>query len=207
MKGGVTRRIDEVLKSLDGKQLKKALYLTENNSKLERQHQFVVEAAQACLANKDNKQACEEAIKMARDKVQETVSLPIDETSLEGLEEYLSPAAGPEPKEEPATTPPAAQKTDDELYEECEECHVATAAARFADICAERPNEAGGCETIGRSLQNEDTEPVDWLKAMIETTEKAQGTAKEEMSAALATLGDYLQKRDSPFLKALEEGV
>ena len=213
-KGGATRKIEDTIKALDEKQIKKALYLTENHPKLERQHQFVVEAAQTCLANKGNKQACEEAIKMARDRVQETVSLPIDDTSLEGLEEYLAPAPSltpaltpsPTPDEDTPVFPPPAQPSDDELFAECEECHIAVAASRFADICAERPDEAGGCETIGRSLQNEDTEPADWLKAMIETTEKAQGTAKEEMAAALADLGDYLQKRDSPLLKALEQG-
>lgn len=200
-KGGVTKKIDDAIKALDENQLKKALYLTENNPKLQRQHQFIEEAARTCLANKDNKKVCEEAIKMARDEVKETVSVPIDDTSLEGLEEYLSPTPAPTSQEEE----PAEQKTDEEIFEECQECHVAVAAARFADICAEKPEETGSCELIGRSLEDEKTEPVDWLKAMIETAEKAQGSAKEEMSAALTELTTYLEGKESPFLKALEE--
>jgi len=205
-KGGVTKKLEDAIKALDENQLKKALYLTENNPKLQRQHQYIEEAARTCLANKGNKKVCEEAIKMARDQVKETVSLPLDDTSLEGLEEYLSPTPAPTAQEEePDASLPAAQKTDEELFEACEECHVAVAAARFADICAEKPEETGGCELIGRSLEDEKTEPVDWLKAMIETAEKAQGSAKEEMTAALTELTDYLERKDSPFLKELEK--
>jgi len=204
-KGGITRKVDETLKALDENQLKKALYLTENNPKLQRQHQYIEEAARTCLANKDNKKVCEEAIKMARDKVKETVSLPLEDTSLEGLEGYLSPEPALTSQEEKPPGPPAGQKSDEELFEECQECHVAVAAARIADICAEKPEEAGGCELIGGSLEDEKTEPVDWLKAMIETAEKAQGSAKEEMTATLTELTDYLEGKDSPFLKELEE--
>ena len=202
-KGGITKKLDDTIKALDANQLKKALYLTENNPKLQRQHQFIEEAARTCLANRDNKKVCEEAIKMARDEVKETVSVPIDDTGLEGLEEYLSPPA-PASHEEPAASPPAA-KTDEEIFEACQECHVAVTAARFADICAEKPEEAGRCELIGRSLEDEKTEPVDWLKAMIETAEKAQGSAKEEMSETLTELTDYLERKDSPFLEELEK--
>lgn len=204
-KGGITKKLDDTIKALDENQLKKALYLTENNPKLQRQHQYIEEAARTCLANKDNKKVCEEAIKMARDQVKETVSLPIDDTSLEGLEDYLSPEPALASQEEKPAGPPAAQKTDEELFEECQECHVAVAAARFADICAEKPEETGGCELIGRSLEDEKTEPVDWLKAMIETAEKAQGSAKEEMTAALTELTNYLEEKDSPFLEELEK--
>jgi hypothetical protein len=216
-KGGITKKLEDTLKALDEKQLKKALYLTENNPKLERQHQFIEGAARICLANRDNRKACEQAINEAREKVHSTVSLPLDDTSLEGLEQYLTPnvpVSEPEVKEQgqvqeiqviPNGFLDKAQKTDDELFEECEECHVAVAASKFADICAEKPEEAGGCELIGRSLENENTEPVDWLKAMVETAEKAQGKAKEEMVGAITKLTDYLERRNSPFLKALEQ--
>jgi len=216
MKGGITRRLDEVLKSLDEKQLKKALYLTEN-PKLERQHQYIMEAARICLANKENKQVCDQAIREARNKVHGTISLPIDDTSLEGLEEYMTEQKLPE-EIKPVEAPPAetlkpsssflskAEKTDDELFEECEECHVAVAASRIADICAEKREEAGnGCEIIGRSLENEDTEPADWIKTMVEAAEKAQGKAKEEMTAAITELTEYLDRRNSPLLKALDK--
>ena len=209
---------------MDQKQLKKALYLTEGHEKLSRQHQFVEEAARTCLANNDNKEVCQAAINEARNKIQDTVSLPIDDTSIEGLEEYMTeqnlpeetkPVDTPAPAESsaPVETPvpdssflSKAQKTDEELFEECEECHVAVAASKFADACAENREEAGGgCELIGRSLADENTEPVDWIKAMVETAEKARGKAKEEMLEAIAELTDYLQKKDSPFLKALDK--
>jgi len=215
MKGGITRRLDDVLKSLDEKQLKKALYLTEH-PKLERQHQYIMEAARTCLANKENKQVCDQAIREARDKVHGTISLPIDDTSLEGLEEYMAEQKLPEeikPVEtlaEPQTIPGGflakAEMSDEELFNSCEECHIAVAASRIADICAEKREEAGnGCEIIGRSLENEDTEPADWIKTMIEAAEKAQGKAKEEMTAAIAELTEYLERRNSPLLKVLDK--
>ncbi|GAJ18935.1 unnamed protein product, partial [marine sediment metagenome] len=119
MKGGITKRIEDTVKALDQGQLKKALYLTENNEKLKRHHQFVEEAARTCLASKDNKEVCKVAMEEAKDKMQETISLPIDDTSLEGVEEMLSPE---KPPEQPTEAKPAAEKTDEELYEECEEC-------------------------------------------------------------------------------------
>ena len=216
MKGGVTKKIEDTILALDKGQLKKAIYLTEGHEKLSRQHQFVEEAARTCLANKDNKEICRAAINEARNKIQDTVSLPIDDTSLEGLEEYMTEQNLPE-ETKSVETPAApsgflakAQKTDDELgkeaFEECEECHVAVAASKFADVCAENREEAGGgCELIGRSLANENTVPVDWLKAMVQTVEKAQGKAKEEMAGAITELTEYLERRNSPFLKALDK--
>ncbi|MBA7544535.1 hypothetical protein ES705_36895 [subsurface metagenome] len=200
MKGGVTKRIEDTIKALDQSQLKKALYLTEGNEKLSRQHQFVEEAARICMGNKDNKEACQQAIREARNRVQDTITLPIDDTSLEGLEEYLSP------ENQPAAQP-AGEKTDEELYEECEECHVAVAAVRVAEVCAEHPEEDGNaCKAISEKLEDENTEPADWIKAMVETAEQAQGEAKEQMVAAVTELTDYLEKRDSPFLKKLDKG-
>ncbi len=218
MKGGVTKKLEDTVSALDKGQLKKALYLTEGHEKLSRQHQFVEEAASTCLANKDDKEVCQAAIKEARNKIQDTVSLPIDDTSLEGLEEYMTeqilpedtkPAETPVPVETPAAPSgflSKAQKTDEDLFRECEECHVAVAASKFADVCAGNREEAGGgCEIIGRSLENENTEPADWIKAMIETSEKAQGKAKEEMTAAITELTEYLEGRSSPLLKALDK--
>lgn len=199
MKGGVTKRIEDTAKALEQGQLKKALYLTEADG-LERHHRFVEEAARTCLDDKDNKEACSMAIKEARAKVQDTITLPIDDTSLEGLEEYLSP------ENQPATQP-AVKKTDEELFEECEECHVAVAAARIAEVCAEHPEEAGAsCKLISEKLEDENTEPTDWIKTMVETAEKAQGEAKEKMVDAVTELTDYLKRRNSPFLKKLDEG-
>jgi len=212
VKGGVTKKLEDTIKALDQKQLKKALYLSEAKG-LEKHHQWIEEAARTCLTNKDNKKVCEQAIKEARDKVHDTVSLPIDDTSLEGLEDYMTEQKLPDetgPVEAPAVPSgflAKAQKTDEELFENCEDCHVAVAASRFADICAEKPEEAGGCEVIGRSLEDENTEPADWIKAMIETAEKAQGNAKQEMVGAITELTEYLERRTSPLLKALEKEV
>jgi len=203
MKGGVTKRIEDTVKALEQGQLKKALLLTDREG-LEKHHQFVEQAARTCLANKDNQEACTVAIEKAKDKVQDTITLPIDDTSLEGLEEYLSPEKPPEQSPE---TQPAAEKTDEELFEECEECHVAVAAATIAKVCAEHPEEAGAsCKLISEKLEDENTEPADWIKAMVETAEQAQGEAKEQMGAAVTELTDYLQRRDSPFLKELDKG-
>ena len=94
--------------------------------------------------------------------------------------------------------------TDEELYEGCEDCHVAVTASMVADICAANPEEAGRCELISRGLESESTEPVEWLKAMIQAAEEATGGAKEEMVAAVAELMDYLKSRNSPFLQTLE---
>jgi len=216
-KGGVTKKIDDTLEALDSNQLKKALYLTENNPKLDRHHQWIEEAARTCLDNRDDKEVCHAAIKEARDKIQGTITAPIDDDSLEGLEEYITPkTAVPESEvkeqgqmqevqQETNSFLAKAEKTDEELYEECEECHVAVAASRFADICSENPEEAGSCELIGRSLENEDTEPTDWIKAMVQTAEESQGEAKEGMVAVVTELTDYLERRNSPFLKALDK--
>jgi len=198
VKGGATRRIEDTVKALEAGQLKKALSLTDREG-LEPHHQFIEQAARTCLANKDNKEACTMAIEEAKERVQDTITLPIDDASLQGLEEYLSP------ENQPAAQP-ADEKTDEELYEECEECHVAVTAARIAEICAERPEEAGNaCKVISEKLEDENTEPTDWIKAMVETAEQAQGEAKVEMVAAVTELTDYLERRESPFLKALDE--
>lgn len=205
MKGGVTKKISDTVTALDKKQVRKALYLTDR-PKLERQHGYVEEAARICLANKGKKEVCEVAIKEAREKVQETISLPIDDTSLEGLEEYLSPAEAkpavaevqPEEQERPS------KMTDEELYQECPECHIAVAASAFADICKDYP-ETQACKPISEKLADETTEPVDWIKAMIKTAEQTEGEPKKQMVAALDELTDYLEKRESPWLKELDE--
>ncbi len=202
MKGGVTKRIEDTVKALESGQLKKALLLTDREG-LEKHHQFVEQAARTCLSNKDNKEACAMAIKEASGKVQDTITLPIDDTSLEGVEEYLSPET---PKEEPKEAQPSAEKTDEEIFEECEECHVAVAAARIAEICADRPEDGGAsCKLISEKLEDENTKPADWIKAMVETAEQAQGEAQEQMVAAVTELTDYLERRDSPFLKELNK--
>jgi len=210
VKGGITKRIEDITGALDKKQLKRALFLSEARG-LERHHEWIGDAARTCLENREDKGACEGAIKEARDNVQSTVSLPLDDPGLEGLEEYMTEQKLPgetgvvEAPAAPRGFLAKAQKTDDELFEACEECHVAVAAAKFADVCAEKPEESSGCELIGRSLEDETTEPSDWIKAMVQTAEKAQGEAKEEMVGAITELTEYLERRNSPLLKTLDK--
>jgi len=198
MKGGITKKIEETIEALDQSKLKKALLLTERRG-LEKHHQIVEAAARICLENKGDKEACTMAIEEAKEKVQDTVTLAIDDTGLEGVEELIS--SDPLPAAQPS-----AEKTDDELFEDCEECHVAVAAARVAEVCAERPEEAGNaCQLITEKLQDENTEPADWIRTMVKTAEQAQGEAQVEMVAAVTELTDYLERRNSPFLKELEK--
>lgn len=206
-KGGTTKKLEDTVKALDAKQLKKALYLTDRE-KLERQHAWVEEAARTCLVDKTNKEACEKAMKEARGKIQDTISLPIEDTSLEGLEEYLSPESKPtEAKPEAEEQKPPSEMTDEELYQNCEDCHVAVAASEFARLCEEHPGETGqACRLISEKVADETTEPVDWIKTMIQATEQVEGEPKQKMAAALTELVEYLEERDSPWLKELEEG-
>ena len=200
MKGGVTKKIEDTIAALEKGQLKRALLLTDRPG-LEKHHQFVVDAAQTCLSNKSDKEVQKAAMDEARDKVQETITVPEDDTSLEGVEGLLTEEAPAAPTESETS-----EKTDEELFEECEECHVAVAAARIAKVCTEYPEEAGSaCKVISEKVGDENTEPADWIKAMVETAEQAQGEAKEQMAAAVTELTDYLQRRNSPFLKELDK--
>jgi len=199
MKGGVTRRIEETVTALEKNQLKKALGLTDRRG-LEKHHQIVEAAARTCLQNKGDEEVCKKAMSEARDRVQETITVPEDDTGLEGVEELISGA--------PAETPesPSAEMSDEELYENCEECHIAEAAIVFSEVCTEHPEEAGdSCRLIAEKVADENTEPADWIKTMVETAENAQGEAKEKMVAAVTELTDYLERRDSPFLKELDQ--
>ena len=201
MKGGVTKRIEDTVKALEKGQLKNALGLTDRRG-LERHHQIVEAAARTCLQNKGDEEVCKKAMSEARDKVQGTITLPEDDTSLEGVEEMLSGAPAEPPQGEPAVM------TDEELYENCEECHIAEAAVRFSEVCAAHPEDAGeSCRLVAEKVADENTEPADWIKTMVETAEGAKGVAKEEMVAAVTELTDYLEKRGSPFLKEMEQEV
>jgi len=203
----VTKRLENAAKALQENQLKKALYLTDHE-KTSRQHEWVEETARKCLANKNDKKACETAIKEARERITDSITPPMEDTSLEGLEEYLSPAESkPEQVEAKQGQPSNSEMTDEELYESCEECHVATAASRYATVCEDHPETREACKCISAKLADETTEPVDWIKAMIQTTEQVEeGEPKQQMAAALNELVEYLERRDSPFLKELNGG-
>ena len=133
------------MKALEKGQLKNALDLTDRRG-LEKHHQIVEAAARTCLENKGDEEVCKKAMSEARDRVQETITLPEDDTSLEGVEEMLSGAPAEPPQGEPAEM---TDMSDDELYENCEECHIAEAAVRFSEVCAEHPEDAGeSCRLI-----------------------------------------------------------
>jgi len=198
MKGGVTKRIDETIAALEKGQLKNALYLTDR-PEMARARGWVEEAARKALADKKN---ARKYMNEAKDKLQATVTLPLDDTSLEGVEEYLNVMPSTEPKEEVAVKPKE-EMTDEEMYENCEDCHVAAAAAAAADICEEHPQTI--CNVISERLDKEDIQPEDWIKALREAAAKSEGEAKVKLDAVMADLRGYLQRRNSPFLEAWEE--
>lgn len=194
MKGGITKRLEETITALGKGELKNALSLTDR-PELEKYHSWIEGAAREALSDKEN---TKKYLAEAGDRIQATLTNPLDDTSLEGVEEMLkNTAPGPELLQQ--------GKTDEELFEECEECHVAVAAARIAEVCAEHPEEAGSaCKLISQKLEDENTTETDWIKAMVETAEQAQGEAKEQMVAAVSELTSYLERRNSPFLKELD---
>lgn len=193
-----TKRIEKTVEALEKKQLKNALFLTDREE-TKRHHQWVEEAARSCLSNKET---CDTAIKEAKAKIQETVSVALEDTSLEGVEEMLE-----ENVQEPAQdkTEQSVGQTDEELYRDCEECNIATAAVEFVKI-AEK-DECDG-DTVLAKLQplvnNKMTMPETWLKTMAEVTEKATCN-KMKYGQVLGELTQYLEERDSPILKNLDK--
>lgn len=183
--GGVTHRIEEAVKALEQGKVKKALYLTDN-PKTERHHQMVSDAAKKCLSDKGQ---CPAYLKDAAEQLKDTITAPLDETGLEGVEEMID------------QKPQADQPQTDE-YEPCEECHVSDAVIRFHEI-AEGCGDAAIMESIQKTLEDEPP-PEQWLKAMVTIAEKPS-CGEESYQVVLGKLTDYLQKRDSPILKKLEE--
>ena len=191
---GVTHKIEETVKALDKKQLKRALFLTDR-PETERHHQWVEEAARTCLTNKGDKERCAAAIKEAKAKIVETITVPLDDTSLEGIEEMLEP-------ENSQVEPQPAEKSDEELYEECSDCHVADAAVKFAEISRHCTGEASELENLAA---DESTPPEKWLREMKRIKDNAT-CGQEAYQEVWNELTSYLKERDSPILKGLEEG-
>jgi hypothetical protein len=199
---GLGKRIEESVKALDGKQLKKALYLTTKRG-LEKHHQWVEDTARTCLAHKNDPDAsaCDQAIKEARDKLQATITVGIESADLEGVEEYLTPKGE---ENMPKNMPAQAQKTDEELYQGCEECHVADAVVKFVSISREDCNGATG-QSLEPLLEDETTPPEKWVETMREVASK-EGCGQEAYKTVLGELEGYLEERNSPILdKANEE--
>lgn len=201
MKGGITKRLEQVETALSEGKLKKALSLTEGIPKLEQHHEWIADAARTCLTDKGNKKACEEAIKMATAKVKSTTELPEDDTSLEGLEQYLEPKVE---KTEEATEKPSEEMSDEEAYEHCHECHIVDAVVKFNDI-AEGCQDAEVIDKIAEHAKNEDTPPTEWMQCLIEVAEKPS-CGQDKYKQVLGELSDYLQKEDSPILKEMDKG-
>lgn len=190
-----TKRIEKTIEALDKKQLKNALFLTDR-PETERHHEWVKQAAQACLSNKGDKERCDAAIKEAKAKIQETIAVDLEDTSLEGIEEML------EPENTQAQEPQPAEKTDEELYAECEECHVADAVVKFAEIGRQCSGEASEIESVAA---DESTPPEKWLREMKRIKDNAT-CGQEAYQEAWNELTSYLKERESPILKGLEEG-
>ena len=197
-KGGVTRKIEETIAALEKGQLKNALYLTDR-PEMARARGWVEEAARKALADKKN---ARKYMNEAKDKLQATVTLPLDDTSLEGVEEYLNVMPSTEPKEEVAVKPKE-EMTDEEMYENCDVCHLGDAAVKFGEI-AEK-DECDGAkimEKLQPCFDNQETTPETWLKTMTEVTEQATCN-KSKYGQALGELMEYLHRKDSEILKTI----
>lgn len=189
MKGGVTKRIEGAISALEKGQLKQALYLTDR-TEMGRENAWVREAAQKALNDRENAKTY---MLEARDKLKVAITPPLEDTSLEGVEEMLNETI---PK-----TKTTSEKTNEELYDECEECHVANAVVAATEICNKHPQTV--CTLISSRLDKEDVEPEQWIKILLETRDKSEGEVRQEFDIILSDLGQYLERRKSPFLKAL----
>lgn len=208
---GVIGRIANAAKALNQRQVKAALMMTDREE-LDKEHQIVVGVAKKCVAEKEN---CPTFCKEGAQQLLTRVTSPDDDTSLEGLEEYMNAMPQGASKEEaaeplkaeppPPMVKPKEEMTDEELYENCEVCHVSAAAAAAADICEEHPQEI--CNIISQRLDKEDVEPEDWIRALLEAAAKSEGEAKAKLDASNADLKSYFERRNSPFLKIWEETI
>jgi len=189
MKGGVTKRIEDAISALEKGQLKQALYLTDR-TEMGRENAWVREAAQKALDDRENAKTY---MLEARDKLKAAITPPLEDTSMEGVEEMLNETI---PK-----TKTTSEKTDEELYDECEECHVANAVVAATEICNKHPQTV--CTLISSRIEKEDVDPEEWIKILLETRDKSEGEARQEFDIILSDLGQYLESRKSPFLKAL----
>lgn len=182
---GVTHRIEEAVKALEKGQVKKALTLTDSKKTL-RHHQIVSDAARQCLSDQVE---CSNYLKDAAQKLKDTITAPLDTTDLEGVEEMLE-------------RKPIRQKPQND-EENCEECHVADAIVKFHEISSNCGNVAL-TQRIEEMSDDKTMPPTKWLKEMIEITEQAR-CGRDDYQIVLGELTDYLQGRDSPILRKLDE--
>lgn len=190
-----TVRIEKSVEALEGGKLKKALFLTRSE-KTQHQHDVVVATAKKCL---ENKKECKDYMKVAALQLKETITPPLDDESLEGVEEMLKePTIKADGDEDWGET--RAEKTDEELYAECEECHVATAVVQFAEITKACTGSDSNIEEI---LEDPATPPEKWIQAMKGIAEQAD-CGKEAYDESLSDLMIYLKERKSDILEKME---
>ncbi len=186
---GIGKRIEETVKALEGKQVKKALYLTDKAG-MEHQHEVVQEAARTCVANKDDKKACDAALRQARETLQASITATTDSTDLEGVEDLL--------KEETRVKEEApVQKPEEEI--DCAECHVADAVVRFVEIC-DRDCNGETCKTMEPLLKDPMTPPEKWVKTMRQVA-NMEGCGQESYKAVLNNLEGYLKDKGPEILE------
>ncbi|MBA7529325.1 hypothetical protein ES705_21521 [subsurface metagenome] len=190
MKGGVTKRIEDTIAALEKGELKNALFLTDRRE-MEREHAWVEEAARKALDDREN---AKKYMMEAKDKLTATITAPLDDTSLEGVEEMLKDTT-------PRPELPKQEKTDEELYEECQECHIANAIVAASEICDRHPQTV--CTLLTSRLDREDVEPEEWLKVLVEARDKSEGEARQEFGLIVDDLMEYLERKSSPFLEGL----
>lgn len=190
MKGGVTKRIEDTIAALEKGELKNALFLTDRKE-MGREHAWVEEAARKALDDREN---AKKYMMEAKDKLTATITAPLDDTSLEGVEEMLKDTT-------PRPELPKQEKTDEELYEECQECHIANAIVAASEICDRHPQTV--CTLLTSRLDREDVEPEEWLKVLVEARDKSEGEARQEFGLIVDDLMEYLERKNSPFLEGL----
>lgn len=176
--GGVTSRIERAIKALEEGKVKKALFLTDNE-KTKKQHDIVLGAAKKCL---EDKESCPVNLQAATSSLKETITAPLDEVGLEGVEEYFE------------------EKGEEQ---ECDACEVADAVIKFGNICRECPDD-GACDKIEENLKDDNTSPEKWIKTMVEISEKAE-CEKSAYEVVLKNLVEKLEKTNSSLLKSIDE--
>ncbi len=198
MSGGVTHKLEKTVEALDKKQLPNALYLTEKKG-LERQHEWVRKAAETCVADESK---CKGAIKEAKDKIIDSMTAPLESTDVEDLKAYLKEDKPVENKDRASQE--THEPTDEELFLECEDCHVADAVVKAAKVCNDYPDQHV-CDKIGEKIENPDVTPETWIKTLVSVKKEVEGPAKEKITGIVDDLHGYLEKRNSPFLPAFED--
>ncbi len=204
---GASKKIEEASKALDQGLIKKAVLLT-TSAKTQAAHRVVVGIAKQCVADKEKcNDYCKEGAVQLKDMITPTTDNNDDLTEVLAAEEAAEKERTNITPSAPALTgKPATEKTDEELYDECAECHVATAAVEFVKIA--ETDECDGKQVSDKLqplLDDQTTTPEKWIKTMAEITENATCN-KLKYGQVLGELTGYLQEKDSEILKNLDNG-